>query len=64
MQGNLYMKLGDYHDNNYYDYDDNDDDDDHNHDDHDGDDAIGIMIASPWMKTSSWWGAGTERHCL
>ena len=22
-----------------------------------------MMMASPWLETSSWWQAGTERHC-
>ena len=22
-----------------------------------------IMMASPWLETSTWWRAGTERHC-
>ena len=22
-----------------------------------------IKMASPWLETSSWWQAGTERHC-
>ena len=43
---------------------DGDDDDGDGDGDGDDDDEIDKdNDASPWLETSSWWQAGTERHC-
>ena len=58
MSKHVMVMFGDFdYDQDEYDDNDDDDDDDDDGDDDDDDDA------SPWLETSSWWQAGTERLC-